>query len=272
MLFYTAISSISKKSASLFPIKWVWIGLPNCLFSPWIQKQHAMIQEIAKINFPANAIKAKRENILRLLGSPNNEFDPVVVEMADAQIKYAQELISPEGGFAIHELDDLQTKEGLLAINNTVFEVGRIIAAQLKKSDHIAVFACTIGNRLEKRSKELMAKGDVLEGYILDLVGSEAAEETASSIHQNAASLAGKNGMGHTNRFSPGYCNWDVKEQFKLFGFFPDGFCGIRLTESALMNPIKSVSGIIGLGVNAKFGEYNCSKCSDENCLYRNRK
>ncbi|MCK7538940.1 MAG: hypothetical protein MZV63_52410 [Marinilabiliales bacterium] len=46
-----------------------------------------------------------------------------------------------------------------------------------------------------------------------------------------------------TNRFSPGYCGWDVAEQHKLFSFFKDNFCGITLTESALMNPVKSVSG-----------------------------
>jgi len=79
-------------------------------------------------------------------------------------------------------------------------------------------------------------------------------------------------GMKITNRFSPGYCGWDVAEQHKLFTFFKDNFCGITLTDSALMNPVKSVSGVIGIGSNVRFSEYKCKLCGDKNCIYRNKK
>jgi len=51
-----------------------------------------------------------------------------------------------------------------------------------------------------------------------------------------------------TNRYSPGYCGWDVTEQHKLFQLMPENYCGIKLTPSALMDPVKSISGIIGIG------------------------
>jgi hypothetical protein len=73
-----------------------------------------------------------------------------------------------------------------------------------------------------------------------------------------------------TNRYSPGYCGWDVAEQHKLFRLVPGNFCGIRLTESALMDPIKSISGIIGIGENVKFNKYTCNLCDFKNCRYRN--
>ena len=77
-------------------------------------------------------------------------------------------------------------------------------------------------------------------------------------------------GLKITNRYSPGYCGWDVSEQKKLFKILPEKFCGIELTDSCLMHPIKSVSGIIGIGKSVKFNEYTCNLCDEADCLYRN--
>lgn len=65
-------------------------------------------------------------------------------------------------------------------------------------------------------------------------------------------------GMVTTNRFNPGYCGWDVTEQHKLFSLMADNYCGIRLTESALMDPVKSGSGFIGIGKSVKRVPYTC--------------
>ena len=81
--------------------------------------------------------------------------------------------------------------------------------------------------------------------------------EAASDIMQNElGKSAAISGNKITNRYSPGYCGWQVAEQHKLFQLIPDNYCGIRLTESALMDPEKSVSGIIGIGENVKINPY----------------
>jgi hypothetical protein len=35
------------------------------------------------------------------------------------------------------------------------------------------------------------------------------------------------------------------------------------------MEPVKSVSGVIGIGSEVKFRPYTCNKCDDTNCIYR---
>jgi hypothetical protein len=72
-----------------------------------------------------------------------------------------------------------------------------------------------------------------------------------------------------TNRYSPGYCGWDVTEQHKLFQLMPENYCGIKLTPSALMDPVKSISGIIGIGENVKNNPYTCRLCNQNDCVYR---
>ncbi|MHB8579979.1 MAG: vitamin B12 dependent-methionine synthase activation domain-containing protein [Ignavibacteriaceae bacterium] len=78
-----------------------------------------------------------------------------------------------------------------------------------------------------------------------------------------------KRGMKITNRYSPGYCNWNVSEQHLFFSLLPQNFCGITLTESSLMLPVKSISGIIGIGSNVKYSKYFCDKCGVKDCTYR---
>ena len=114
-----------------------------------------------------------------------------------------------------------------------------------------------------------MATGDMLRGYIVDSIGSETVEQVADWLERKLEEKSQLHGWKITNRYSPGYCGWSVAEQHKLFSFLPEKFCGITLTESALMLPIKSLSGIIGLGPLVKREEYQCSICDMKDCFRR---
>ena len=117
-----------------------------------------------------------------------------------------------------------------------------------------------------------MKNDDLLKGYVYDVVGSEAVEAAADLMQNQMEEDMKVMDRRITNRFSPGYCGWMVVEQHKLFELMPDNFCGIRLTPSALMDPIKSVSGLIGIGKNVKRAPYTCSLCDMKDCIYRRSK
>lgn len=156
-------------------------------------------------------------------------------------------------------------------IEGRLFDVKPIIFSQIKEAAAAALFICTAGQEAGDRSRRAMKDGDLLRGYVYDVIGSEIAENAAERMQDSLRAAAAASGMNITNRFSPGYCGWDVAEQHKLFSFFPDNYCGITLTDSALMNPVKSVSGIIGLGNRVRLREYPCRQCGEMNCIYRRR-
>lgn len=224
-----------------------------------------------RIAIDIEEIQVNENSILQLLGYDGKKADPFILETIKTSIKSSLSMLSPLGGFIIYKIEELKSKEGLLLLKSTSFEIHKIIAAHLKNSEYVAVFYATIGKGLELQSSRHFHGGNMLEGYIYNLIGSEAAESAAEFVHQKIKNIANYAGYSITNRFSPGYCNWNVKEQFKLFGLFPDNFNDITLTESALMNPVKSVSGIIGIGENAKYKPYTCKLCDDDKCIYRNK-
>jgi hypothetical protein len=174
------------------------------------------------------------------------------------------------GGYRITERIGLDRAKKTITAEGITFYPGEQVFRYLEHSEMMAFFVCTAGNEVSDRTRELNQAGQFLEGYITDLIGSILVEEAMDIIHNRLKADVTESGLKVTNRYSPGYCHWKVDEQHQLFTLFPAGFCGVSLSDSALMNPIKSVSGVIGIGTNVGYQEYICDACTSVNCIYRN--
>jgi len=152
------------------------------------------------------------------------------------------------------------------------FEMGNIILRQLRGSEAFALFICTSGLEFETYQHRLKEQGDMVRVFIADALGSVIAEKCADQMEKALQESIDKLGWKHTNRFSPGYCGWHVSQQQLLFPLFQGHTCGVKLTDSSLMVPIKSVSGIIGLGEKVRKLEYTCGLCDFKQCYKRKKK
>ena len=152
------------------------------------------------------------------------------------------------------------------------FEMGNIILRQLRGSEAFALFICTSGLEFEAYQQRLKEQGDMVRVFIADALGSVIAEKCADQMEKALQESIDKLGWKQTNRFSPGYCGWHVSQQQLLFPLFQGHTCGVKLTDSSLMIPIKSVSGIIGLGKKVRKLEYTCGLCDFKQCYKRKKK
>ena len=152
------------------------------------------------------------------------------------------------------------------------FDIGSIIQRQLRGAEAYALFVCTSGVEFEAYQEQLKQAGDMVSVFIADALGSVIAEKCADEMEKSLQLSIDKLGWKHTNRFSPGYCGWHVSQQQMLFPLFKGHTCGVRLTESSLMVPIKSVSGIIGVGKEVRRLDYTCGLCQFEKCYKRRLK
>jgi hypothetical protein len=159
-----------------------------------------------------------------------------------------------------------------IKVSGITFYLKNIIYSQIKHSSEVALFICTAGNSIEAKTGNAKREKDLLLEYVYDVIGSEIAEVAASKLEAHLRKVKKNEGKNVSMRFSPGYCGWEVNEQKMLFKFFPDNYCHIALTESSFMTPVKSVSGIMGIGSYSFKTNYQCSICKDQNCIYRNRK
>ena len=107
----------------------------------------------------------------------------------------------------------------------------------------------SIGGRLDEAVKSLNAQGDVLEGYLLDCVGVVALSKVGDAAARMAEDRAREMGWGVGARLAPGsLVGWDTARQAEICDLLPLEAADIRLTESGLIVPFKSASGLIGVG------------------------
>lgn len=195
--------------------------------------------------------------------------DAMTVGETDEMLACVVRFVRP--GFCFFVTDGkLDPDSATLTVMGRDFSVGRIISRQLRGSSRYTFFIATAGTEFEEFQHKLMDDGDMVKVFIADAIGSVIAEKAADRMEEELQRLLDPSGWRHTNRFSPGYCGWHVSGQQDLFRLFPEEKpCGVTLTPSSLMTPIKSVSGVIGLGENVRKLEYSCGLCDFKQCYKR---
>jgi hypothetical protein len=189
-------------------------------------------------------------------------------DMIAFALDQCDDLCNIKGSLLVSD-DFVLDKTGSIIVSGVTFNVGKKIVSQQRKAEGGALFICTAGAAIGEKSKKLMADGDLIEGYILDVIGSVTVESAIDKIQDSFEDEMTKIGKKIANRYSPGYCGWALSEQKLFFELFPDNHCGIKLSDSCLMDPIKSVSGVIAFGTNVRKGAYECQMCELETCIYR---
>ena len=218
---------------------------------------------------PFSELNLTVPQIEKVIGYDEVQAEETISELISKSLKEAKEFSLVKSEYAVFTDVKFIDSTKSVEISGIVFNVGKIVYVQLKRSDSIAIFLCTAGEEIGIQSRTAMKKGNLLEGYIYDVIGSEIADLAADFMQKDLETVIASIGKKITNRYSPGYCRWDVSEQHKLFRLMPDNFCGIRLTPSALMDPVKSVSGFIGIGNDVRFNPYTCNLCEMKDCIYR---
>ena len=145
------------------------------------------------------------------------------------------------------------------------------------RAESLTLFALTLGQAVCAEISQAFHRNDLATGSMLDAVASEGAELTAQLLEdarrQQLRARDAFDGKRGTLRFSPGYCGWDMSGQQSLFQALQPGTIGITLNSSYLMQPIKSISGVIIAGKKEIFQFDDtfsfCRDCATHTCRDR---
>ena len=221
----------------------------------------------ARIDF--KDFKVSKTEVVSSLGYANGILPAHFEKMIDTILDQLSKYCTVQAGYRILDVQKSGNRNDGLMIGGSFFAMKKIVTSHLRKSEKAVLFVCTIGSGMEIWAKKLFNEGDIALSYLVDTVASITVEQAADVLHDYIGKHMLALGLKITNRYSPGYCDWLVAEQHLLFSFLPDHFCVITLTESALMIPIKSISGIIGVGTAVKRVDYMCNTCGMKDCTYR---
>jgi cobalamin-dependent methionine synthase I len=159
--------------------------------------------------------------------------------------------------------DSIEGEELALTIPGVARDWGEV--------ERVAAVVCTIGSALEERVAALWAARELPLAAMLDSVGSGAVESLAEYVNDQLCQEAVPLALRVTNRISPGYGDWDVRDQRVLFRFCPGDAIGVRLNDACFMTPEKSITFLVGAGPHARVDHYfsQCARCWMAQCAYR---
>jgi hypothetical protein len=189
-------------------------------------------------------------------------FDPARsgIEGLDGLIALAQSLLRPR---ALYAVTYVGTKgEGTVEIGGVDFQ-SPILRSNLEAANKVFPFIVTVGPELEGAAG---AQSDLLKQYYLEEMANLALESAAAWLGRELEARYGVIGL---SSLSPGSLeDWPLTEQPKLFALFGDTerLIGVRLTDSLLMVPRKSVSGLF---FPSEEGFVACRLCERERCPSR---
>jgi len=142
----------------------------------------------------------------------------------------------------------------------------RVLRKNLEQVERIFPYVITLGGKLGEKQN---ACDDILENYYLDSIGNLALTSVRKQLEKH---LQSKFSLEKMSSMAPGsLSDWPIEEQEPLFKLVGDveASIGVKLTQSLLMMPAKSISGFY---FPTEVSFYSCQLCPRERCESRKAK
>jgi hypothetical protein len=172
-------------------------------------------------------------------------------------IDSAQAAINPVAAFRAGYVDEKREDE--VVVDGVAF-TSRVLRRNLEGVGRVFPFVLTIGKAMDGL---IDAGGDLLEKYLLDEIANMVLREVRRRFEGHLRSAFA---LEKISCMAPGSLNdWPIEQQAPLFSLLPgvEEALGVRLTESFLMLPRKSISGIYFPSETTFF---SCQLCPRERC------
>lgn len=207
----------------------------------------------------------ENHKLAKLLGGQKRERLPKsILKKVQAAREKLNKLMRPSLHYRI--VKPAVMDKAVVQLDETVEFTSAKLAKTLKNAEKIVCFVGTIGAGVENEIKRLMGKQKLADAYILDAMASVAVEDMIDRFQDLMENRYSAEDSTVTLRFSPGYCDWPVTQQKKLFNIFDPKQLDVELLDSCLMKPRKSISGVFGI-TSQNFALYNpCPDCPIRNC------
>ena len=196
---------------------------------------------------------------------------PKLVALAEAAIEEGRTYLAPKVIYRRVAVSELRHERLLLADGGVL--QGPLIAGHLAAASEVIVAVCTVGDEVAGIISERF-QTDPVGALALEGVAGAAAEARAEAACRRFDALALADGLRTSIPLNPGMAGWPLEEgQPQIFNLIDATEIGVTLDRGTyLMQPLKSLSLVIGLGRDLNPTGQTCDFCSmRETCRYKER-
>lgn len=220
-------------------------------------------------------LKINEEEVLRYQGyHPNKagETNEIILQITREEIEQSYCFFEPKGIYSKVMIKNISSEGRINLENGLYLETNNSMINLLRGTSYLAFGLSTVGNHLEEKVAELFAKNEYPKAMALDAVGTVSVRSLSDYMRSLVCQEAKEQNFQTTKYFSPGSGDWDIHQQKNIFQIIPADKIGVKLTESYMMVPKKSLSWIIGIGKNITIpskNDHSCQICQATNCQFR---
>jgi len=185
--------------------------------------------------------------------------DPDDIEIVSRLFHIAKENTNPKVLYREVFVEEIEGKT--VRINGFHFE-SDVLAMNLKEVHRVFAYVCTCGTEVDDWSHS--EKDDIMSLW-LDIIKGMFLFEAGTFFREHIKKAFQFEKISTVNPGSGNAENWPISQQTLLFDMIGDvkGEIGVTLTDSFLMIPTKSTSGLL-FPSETEF--VNCALCSRANC------
>jgi hypothetical protein len=199
----------------------------------------------------------------------NRKPSQVIRDVVEKAAEEAQKLVDPKALYQEFPVQQLAADSVTLE-NGTRFSIGNKIGSLWQGSKTLGIALYTIGEALEDRVTELLAKGEHTEALNLDIAGTVALGVVGVQVQYHACERLAKHNLETGPWLNPGYLDWPLTDQRLIFDLIPAASIQVRLNDQCMMIPKKSVTICAGIGIDQRLDSFNrCVHCGVAKCPYR---
>jgi hypothetical protein len=182
-----------------------------------------------------------------------DDYQPRVLDLA----RQAQAVGRPR---AMYRTAYIESRTDNTVTVESITFTSRVLAVNLQETHRVFPFVATCGREMEAWAAPIQ---DMLERFWAETLMEMAVHTAGTALSKH---IADRVVFGPIGTMDPGSLkDWPLEQQRELFTLLGDtrGSVGVELTDSCLMVPVKSVSGIF---FPSETHYENCQLCPRETC------
>lgn len=153
--------------------------------------------------------------------------------------------------------------ERIIMHNGAVLKGGPIVQV-MSGAEKLIVGVCTAGAAITAAANEAKQSGSLMRSMFYETFGAYVVGMVRQQMVDMLEKEVRSQGLHISTMLSPGESTWPITQQAELFSLVDAGQIGVTLTATMMMNPMKSLSLVMGMGANplGSEGATNCDFCT----------
>jgi hypothetical protein len=222
--------------------------------------------------FTIGEIPTTAEKVMCYLRSSRN-VRPRLHELLPAAIEDAGRLAAPVLVYELHKAKTL-VRSGHLVLENGL-SLGLPRAERYAGTKYLAACVCSLGEAIENACREFNDAGQLLQAVLLEAVSLSLMDSLLDKCREILQGEARALHLFAGRPFSPGHRDMPMETQALLLRLVDPASARVRLNESMVMHPLKSLSFFVQFAtgkVETRRSSRCCRHCPIRICPFEARR